>query len=91
MAMMGSKVKENDGSENKRIRVKLKEMFHFKLTKMKKSDIPIYHSANWMNSVMKIDNFHHVEMNMIQLDIMLLFNLFLFPLPILSPSFPKDI
>ena len=71
--------------------VKLKRNDSFQLTKMKKSDIPIYHSANWMNSMMKIGNFHHVEMNMIQLDIMLLFNLFLSPLPILSPSFPKDI
>ena len=69
--------------------VKLKRNDSFLFTKMKKSDIPQYHSANWMNSVMKTDNFHHVEMNMIQLDIMLLFNLF--PLHSLSPSFPKDI
>ena len=57
--------------------VKLKRNDSFQLTKMKKSDIPQYHSANWMNSMMKIGNFHHVEMNMIQLDIMLLLNLFL--------------
>ena len=69
--------------------VKLKRNHSFQSTKMKKSDIPIYHSANWMNSMMKF-NFHHVEMNMIQLDIMLLFNLFI-SLSILSPSFPKDI
>ena len=58
-------------------------MNHFNWPKWK-SDIPIYHSANWMNSMMKIGNFHHVEMNMIQLDIMLLFNLFHSPLHSLS-------
>ena len=34
--------------------------------------------------MMKIHNFHHVEMNIIQLDIMLLFTLFLSPLHSLS-------
>ena len=57
--------------------VKLKRNDSFQLTKMKKW-YPQYHSANWMNSMMKF-NFHHVEMNMIQLEMMLLFNSFLSP------------
>ena len=49
---MGSKVKVINGSK-KKMMVKLKRNDSFQLTKMKKSNIPQYHSANWMNSMMK--------------------------------------